>query len=90
MITEPRIEAAQKMLAIWHVQHWAGETVDLLAGTAWGEKEVVNFQNDISRIQPKFSALLTPSHAYDFKDPPLKWSSHFWLDRACVGDLIGG
>ena len=89
MVTEHRTDSASKMLSIWHVHPWVNESADLLVGTAWGETEVARFQNEISRIQPKCSVLLTPLGVYDFQDIPSKWSSHFWVDGARAGDLIG-
>ena len=90
MITEPMAESSRKMLSICHVHEWADETVDISAGKAWGETDAIKFQNEISRIQPMYSALLAPSNCYQFTDIHLKWSSHFWIDGTSTGDLVGG
>ena len=90
MVAEPRSESTIKMLSIRHAQPWVAEQIDFLAGTSRDETDVVKFQNEISRIQSRFAVLLTPSNFYDFKDIPLKWPSHFWVDGAHTGDLLGG
>ena len=89
-ITNSLIPAVEKPLSIWQAQPWTNEAVDLLVGTAWGAIEVGEFQTEISSLQPRCAVLMTPSHLRDFKDLPLNWTAHFWVDGACAGDLVGG
>ena len=90
MAPDPRSEHSRKMLSIWHAQSWLGGPGDLRVGTAWDETEVLSFQNEISRVRPGCAVLAKPSALFEFKDLPLKWSSRFWADGACTGDLVGG
>ena len=89
-ITHCRVPAVEKLLSIRQAQVWTNEQVDLLVGTAWNVLEVGEFQTEISRLQPRCAVLITPSHLYEFKDLPLNWTAHFWVDGACAGDLVGG